>query len=288
MFAVIRVVLTAFVAITIPSRAVLAEQGTGQHCYLRDYSIHHMAAHPEQTVRRMSVLIIPELQSNGAPFAFVVGARLRGQQEDMYAFGTCAWGGVGMLACAAECAAGGFSMKTSRPGEAMLYLARPQGHNFLQFNSTCGAEPGAVDLKPGLDDRLFALKERSTDDCADLMAARKSPSQDPSVGSVINQIAESTWAIDARQNCDVPAKTYKIARTETGITWTDGNGNADDERITSDVGRTFEAITEASHHFGGAGEHQGVAWKYVQTRDDQIVVFKNGKRVFDLVSCYGR
>lgn len=258
------------------------------HCYGRDYSALHLAQHPDQTVRNISLLVLPEKQTSGQPFSFVIGARFRGSVAEAYAFGTCGWSSdendpPGVLRCAAECGGQTFSIRANEAGRALLVLGGEGQPGSIEFNSTCGAEPGAIELKSGIDDQMFALVERPSSECSDLLAAREAP-PDADKGSIIDSLTQSTWAISSAQNCRLPSKTYRLTHHDDAVMWTDGGGSEDTERVISETGSVFEAVTETSNHIGRPGEVSGVRWKYVVT-DGRVAVTRNGRHAFDLVLC---
>jgi hypothetical protein len=141
-----------------------------------------------------------------------------------------------------------------------------------------------VNLNSGLDDKEFALEEGPLSECADMEAARFGSAL-PDQGSIVEEVSHRTWAISTTANCRVSSKTYRLNRAANDVTWANGNGNEDTEQVVSENGRVFETFTRASNHWGSAGEAPGIAWKYVGVNQNRIVVFRNGRHVYDLMAC---
>lgn len=128
-------------------------------CYERAYSASHLAAHPEQTVTSMHLLLIKSARQF-APDQFAIAVTRRGSSTEPQGAGRCRSNTVAHtlscyidLKCDGDC--GGVDIEPSSDGSNVLVrLATRTGPGFIDLNNPSGS---LNPLRSGVDDRSFRL-----------------------------------------------------------------------------------------------------------------------------------
>ena len=110
---------------------------------------------------------------------------------------------------------------------------------------------------------------------------RSAQSEAPLLDNVVG-----IWAIDDRSNCRVTSRIYSlsVSREDGVITWMDGHGNTDVERVIYSDSDEFRTMTVGSFH-SGHGNRVGTGWVYSSTDSLEVIrVTKVGKS-FYIVRC---
>lgn len=130
--------------------------GGPSSCYLRNYSLTHLAGHPDQTVRWIALSARPE-ESDDRTQAVTLSLRLRGDGEFYRSTAYCEEAD-GRLDCLMEGDAGAFSLRPAREG-ALLISVAPRGMAFE-------GSQGFVEISgSGGDDRSFLLPAAPVSSC---------------------------------------------------------------------------------------------------------------------------
>ena len=103
--------------------------------------------------------------------------------------------------------------------------------------------------------------------------------------SFLEYIARSRWAVGTANNCSMPRKLYSLFLAEGAITWRDGAGNLDFEKINFDSENEANTTTTNSEHRDGHNEPKGQSWTYRRSGDTSILVQPANKNAFVLYRC---
>ena len=125
-------------------------------CFIRDYSTDHLAKHPDQLVRHISLAPVPLANPPGI-LLLNLTVNLRGSDYYYSSFAYCHGEGVGMQ-CDLEGDAGSFVLEPAKNGALRLTLTRDgvsfEGATaFVELSGTSG------------DDRQFLLPSVNADQC---------------------------------------------------------------------------------------------------------------------------
>jgi hypothetical protein len=145
------------------SAQVLSAKFADPFCFTRSYGAEHLASHPRQRVRNISLRRTADAnppRDSGRTIEFELSVRARGARES--------WGGVAVcrdgaerLACWME---GDMGELTLTPLSADAIELRVTGKDGLSFETDTGFESmGAA----GSDDRIFRLNRAPMAACAD-------------------------------------------------------------------------------------------------------------------------
>jgi hypothetical protein len=146
-----------------PADAQLIERFVSPFCYVRSYGAEHLASHPRQRVRTISLRRLPGANppmSDGSVVEFELSVLARGVRDS--------WGGVAVcrdgaerLACGME---GDMGQLTLTPLSADSIELRVTGQDGLSFETDKSFESIGA---PGGDDRVFRLTRAPMKACAD-------------------------------------------------------------------------------------------------------------------------
>lgn len=146
-----------------PADAQLIERFVSPFCYVRAYSPEHLASHPRQRVRTISLRRLPDANppmNDGSVVEFELSVLARGARES--------WGGVAdcrdgaeRLGCWME---GDMGQLTLTPLSADSIELRVTSDDGLSFETDQRFESIGA---PGSDDRVFRLTRAPMKACAD-------------------------------------------------------------------------------------------------------------------------
>lgn len=103
--------------------------------------------------------------------------------------------------------------------------------------------------------------------------------------SLANFMAGREWAVGGAGNCGVPAKSYVLAASGGTITWQNGAGHADVERITGNAPGYLGTVTVSSYHPGGRNVPVGTRWSYRLIGGSLVGVSSSSGGSFTLSPC---
>lgn len=115
----------AAVLLAVPAQANSPREevfGNRSACYVRSYSLTHLATHPDQRVRWIALSARPE-ESDDRSQAVTLSLRLRGGDEIYRSTAYCATAG-GQLDCLMEGDAGAFSLAPAPDGAVLIRVAQ--------------------------------------------------------------------------------------------------------------------------------------------------------------------
>ena len=125
-------------------------------CFVRAYSARHLAAHPDQLVRHVSLAPVPLADPAGVRLMLLT-VNLRGSDYYMSGMAQCRAKGPAM-ACQLEGDAGAFVLEPAKDGALRLSV----GKRGLQFE---GAEDFHTLSGTSGDDRVFVIPNVHPDQC---------------------------------------------------------------------------------------------------------------------------
>ena len=131
-------------------------------CFARSYSTAHLAQHPRQNVRSMTLLVYkPDPAPANRPYAIRAGVNFKNAKERFDSYGECSGSGGpgGKFDCGLECDAGHVSIRKN--GGSSIYVDVPAGSHL----SECGEDTELL----GEDDRLFKLEQVKLGECLPLV-----------------------------------------------------------------------------------------------------------------------
>jgi hypothetical protein len=126
-------------------------------CFVRSYSAQHLAKHPDQLVRFVSLAPVPLADPPGVRLMLLT-VNLRGSEYYMSGLANCRERGPA-LACQMEGDAGGFVLEPAKDGAVRLSV----GRNGVHFE---GAEAFHSLSATSGDDRVFVLPNVHPDQCS--------------------------------------------------------------------------------------------------------------------------
>jgi hypothetical protein len=130
--------------------------GDRSACYVRSYSLTHLAGHPDQRVRWIALSARPE-ESDDRTQAVTLALRLRGDDEIYRSTAYCATSD-GQLDCLMEGDAGAFSLGPAPDGAVLISVARrgmafEGSRDFVEISGSGG------------DDKSFLLPAAPASSC---------------------------------------------------------------------------------------------------------------------------
>jgi hypothetical protein len=137
-------------------------------CYTRRYDANHLAAHREQNVRDMTVLVDSNVDPDaGRGYTLDLGVHFRGANAQFQSGGDCSVSEDGMLAlnCAVDCDGGEIDVKLD--GANSLLVSIPDGVRIWDPSS---GEDAPDRARFGADDVSFRLDRTDLSECAPLAA----------------------------------------------------------------------------------------------------------------------
>jgi hypothetical protein len=146
-------------------------------CFARVYDAAHLARHPKQTVREMTLLVTAEKvpEDEKLNYSFSLSLNLRDRPEKFVSSGDCGHPVASAvsadklhLGCGVDCDGGGISVELADHDKAiMVRLDR------VRIWSNNNPEDNSRSLTSDTDDGAFRLVRTSLDDCRPLMADDK-------------------------------------------------------------------------------------------------------------------
>lgn len=173
----------------------------------------------------------------------------------------------------------------------------------LAFVACAAAEPALATCYPGLGDCAddskpapMPLPTKPAPAPAEAPAespasapAEPAPAEAPAASppSLLERLADGEWAVGAASNCGTPAKTYTLtlAPGSESITWRNGKGETDVEKIEANSDDRAVTVTLRSKHRDSSGERPGTSWTYTLLRSGKVSVQPGGRNPFTLVRC---
>jgi hypothetical protein len=131
-------------------------------CFVRHYDADHLASHPHQNVRDMTVLVSPTEDGTGF-YNLALGVHFRGSAKPFGADGACSPDpdNPGALRCGVDCDGGRIDV-TQREADTVL-VGIPDGARVIGTNEE---EPKRTGF--GSDDKLFKLERTSGQACLEI------------------------------------------------------------------------------------------------------------------------
>ena len=151
---------------------ILKPEPNAQACFVRTYSADHMKKHPQQTVAdiRFSLAYVPkpagsDLSTGSHSYLFGLTAEQREQDRPFATIGECRQSNRG-IECSVECDGGGIAVVPRGDNKVQLEFGRFER---IGTPEACSegpeAEAAAMELRPGVDDRVFLLVKRPLAEC---------------------------------------------------------------------------------------------------------------------------
>lgn len=103
--------------------------------------------------------------------------------------------------------------------------------------------------------------------------------------SLANFMAGRQWAVGGAGNCRDPSKSYVLAASGGTITWQNGVGHVDVERITGNSPGYLGTATVSSYHPGGRNVPIGTRWSYRLISGSLVGVSSTSGGSFTLAPC---
>ena len=135
-------------------------------CYSRRYDANHLAAHKQQNVREMTVLVDSNVDpENGRGYALDLGVHFRSADAQFQSGGDCSVSedGTQALNCAVDCDGGEIDVKLN--GANSLLVSIPYGVRIWDPKS---GEDAPDRARFGSDDVTFRLDRADLSECAPL------------------------------------------------------------------------------------------------------------------------
>jgi hypothetical protein len=147
-------------------------------CFVRRYDAGHLAAHPQQKVSGMKLLVTLEKdpEAEAPQYSFMLGVNFRHKRGNFDSSGSCGNPMVSELSadklhigCGVDCDGGGISIEMGKTDKAVL--VRLERVRIWQNNKP--DEEASHSLDGGADDRVFRLDRADLEDCRVLVTDRK-------------------------------------------------------------------------------------------------------------------
>jgi hypothetical protein len=147
-------------------------------CFTRSYDPEHLAAHPQQKVNAMKLLLTAEKvpEDPEMNYSFRLGVKYRHRTGNFDSSGDCGHGKIeeegtnqAMLGCGVDCDGGGINVLLARDDKAVIVkLERIRIWKDNNYD-----EDAEYSLVGGADDKVFRLDRASLKDCESLVTDRK-------------------------------------------------------------------------------------------------------------------
>lgn len=157
---------------------VPAEKGKTYACFVRRYDARHLAAHPDQKVAAMKLLVTAEWLDEDKAFmrSFRLGVTFRDKRGAYDSSGGCNHvtmeeaNGEVRLGCGVDCDGGGIGIAMKDDNKsAVVRLTRVR----IWQHGKDDDESAIGELVAGKDDNAFRLERTSLDDCRSLVTDRQ-------------------------------------------------------------------------------------------------------------------
>lgn len=158
---------------------VPAEKGKTYACFIRRYDARHLAAHPDQKVSAMKLLVTAEWLDEDKAFmrSFRLGVKFRDKRGAYDSLGGCNHvtmeeaNGEVRLGCGVDCDGGGIGIAMNKDNDAtVVRLTRVR---IWQHGKDSDDDSAIGELVAGKDDNAFRLERTSIEDCRSLVTDRK-------------------------------------------------------------------------------------------------------------------
>ncbi|WP_275789978.1 hypothetical protein [Pararhizobium gei] len=143
-------------------------QGKAYACYSRSYTREHLAAHPDQNVRDMTVFVnsYDDQEGLGRQYSLTMSVNFRQLKQPFNAYGGCrpGEGGKQALNCGIDCDGGSIGLRVKDHTSILLDI--PYGAR-VSDDAAEEEEPGDLPkgAKFGADDKLFRLDRAAMSAC---------------------------------------------------------------------------------------------------------------------------
>lgn len=144
-------------------------------CYRRVYDAPHLAGHPQQNVRTMTLLVTGSAEDPANPtYALGLGVTFRKSGTHFETYGSCGTIGDGTpkggkanaVNCGVDCDGG--SIDVALKNEKSVLVSIPEGARIWKAGSTSD-ETQDESRRFGADDKLFRLDRTTLGDCLSLV-----------------------------------------------------------------------------------------------------------------------
>jgi hypothetical protein len=149
-------------------------------CFKRLYEPAHLAAHPQQNVRTMTLLVTGYPAGDNGPthYGVSIGVTFRKSGQHFETYGDCASlhdaagsGPAGTVHCSVECDGGSMDVRMKDAGAALVSI--PEGARLWRPGGD--ETEGSVKQRFGPDDKLFRVDKTKLIDCLSLASDDKKP-----------------------------------------------------------------------------------------------------------------
>lgn len=141
-------------------------------CYSRVYDAPHLAKHPQQNVRTMTLLVTGSADSSiGATYALGLGVTFRRTGTHFETYGSCgsigdgSGGKTNVVNCGVDCDGG--SINVALKNATSVLVSIPDGARIWKAGNTSDEE-NDESKRFGADDKLFRLDRTKLTDCLSL------------------------------------------------------------------------------------------------------------------------
>ena len=147
-------------------------------CFKRVYDAPHLAAHPKQNVRTMSLLVTADPGSGSPTYAIAIAVTFRKSGQHFDSYGDC--GSIHDLAgngpantahCGVECDGGSIDVAIKDKGSLLVSI--PEGARLWRPGGD--DDTGNARGRFGEDDKLFRLDKTKLTDCLSLASDEDKP-----------------------------------------------------------------------------------------------------------------
>lgn len=160
--------------------AAPVEKGKTYACFVRRYDARHLAAHPDQTVSAMKLLVTAEWLDEDKTFNrnFHMGVKFRNQRGSYDTMGGCSHAMMGeangevRLGCGVDCDGGGIGIAMNKDNDATI-VRLERVRLWTHGKDLDDDDIEKRGLNAGKDDGMFRLDRVSLDECASLISDRQ-------------------------------------------------------------------------------------------------------------------
>lgn len=157
-----------------------AAKGKTYACFTRRYDARHLAAHPDQKVSAMKLLVTAEWLDEDKAFirGFHLGVKFRNTRGSYDSMGSCSHvqmeeaNGEVRLGCGVDCDGGGIGIAMNKDNDATI-VRLEHVRVWTHGKDLDDDDIEKRGLNAGKDDGMFRLDRTSIDDCASLISDRQ-------------------------------------------------------------------------------------------------------------------
>jgi len=141
-------------------------------CFIRHYDDQHLAAHPEQNVTDMILLVDGQSQSGDRSYMSSLAVNFRGLETQMQVSGYCGAveaEGQASLGCGIECDGGTIAVRMRDADTVLVDI--PDGARTWDPTADLEADPSEIPAEAafGPDDKTFRLERTALEHCLPLV-----------------------------------------------------------------------------------------------------------------------